>query len=478
MHAQARDADTLELKISPDLAWIAFRERQQYFLMPYRDTGRPLAVAASGTRAGAAAQYRGRLRARLGGRLRSAYWLLGADLYRATTEAGGAAAASGAAAGAPPPAHPVAHIDLRVPADAPSGSVALTHARLITMRGEEVIEDGTLLVSGNRIAAVGPSANVPLPAGTRVIDASGKTLMPGLVNMHGHIDDCYYSSAGLMPQKEPSMYASLAFGITTNYDPYTSELARYSASEMNVAGVRVGPRSINSGYVAYGRSGKSDAVYLPLGAPEDARQFMLRKQALGGIIVKSYRQPMRAQRQQLVEAGRTAGIMVDVEGESHFYNDLTMIIDGHTAIEHNFPVANYYDDVVQLMAHAGSATTPTLIVNFGELMGENYLYQTTRAWEDPKLRAYVQSTTSGYSPLATPHYGPPYARGMTSIHVADEMWDIGFRAVARSMKRLDDAGVLVNAGSHRQLHGLDQHWEMWLLSMGGMSKLHVLRAAA
>jgi hypothetical protein len=295
--------------------------------------------------------------------------------------------------------------------------------------------------------------------------------------MHGHIDDCYYSSAGLVPQKEPSMYASLAFGITTNYDPYSSELARYSATEMNQAGVRVGPRSINVGSVAYGRAGKSDGVYLPVESLDDARRYMARKSALGGRVIKSYRQPARAQRQQLVKAAREAGIMVDIEGESHFYNNVTMVLDGHTAIEHNFPVANYYDDLVQLMARAGSATTPTLIVNFGELMGENFIYQHTRPWEDPRLRTFVQATTSGYSPLATPHSGPLHARGMTTIHVADELWDIGFRAVARSMRKLDDAGVLVNAGSHGQVHGIDQHWEMWLLAQGGMSNQRVLRTA-
>jgi imidazolonepropionase-like amidohydrolase len=204
---------------------------------------------------------------------------------------------------------------------------------------------------------------------------------------------------------------------------------------------------------------------------------MSRKVALGGTVFKSYRQPTRAARQQLIKAAREAGIMADVEGESHFYNNITMVLDGHTAVEHNFPVANYYDDVVQLMARAHSATTPTLIVAFGELMGENYMYQTTRAWEDPKLALYVPSINSGYSPLATPYAGPPHARGMTTINAADELWDIGFRAVARSMKKLDDAGVVVNSGSHGQIHGLDQHWEMWLMAQGGMSNLHVLRTS-
>ena len=400
---------------------------------------------------------------------RTLHWTLGASLYKAEVTQQFAAHASSP--------KPYSVIELSVPADEPAGTLAFTNARIITMRGEQVIENGTLVVEGNRIAAVGAANEVDVPKGAKVIDASGKTLMPGLVNMHGHIDDCYYSSAGLMAQKEPSMYASLAFGITTNYDPYTSELARYSATEMNQAGVRVGPRSINSGSVAYGRAGKSDSVYVPIRNLDDARTFMARKNALGGWIVKSYRQPTRAQRQQLIAAGREAGIMLDVEGESHFYNNITMVLDGHTAIEHNFPVANYYDDVVQLMAHSRSATTPTLIITFGELMGENYFYQHTRAWEDPKLQTYAPAINSGYSPLATPYAGPPYARGMTTMNAADELWDIGFRAVARSMKKLDDAGVIVNAGSHGQLHGLDQHWEMWLMAQGGMSNLHVLRTS-
>ncbi len=470
LHATTANADQLELKLSPDLSWIAFRDRQQYYMVPYREGGAPIAISAD------AADVPVARLTELGGHgltwspdSRTLHWALGASLHKKEVTT---AFVQGVQ-----PTTRYAAIELSVPADAPAGSVAFTNGRIITMHGEEVIENGTLVVEGNRIAAVGATDEITVPKGAKIIDASGKTLMPGLVNMHGHIDDCYYSSAGLMPQKEPSMYASLAFGITTNYDPYTSELARYSATEMNQAGVRIGPRSINSGTVAYGRAGKSDAVYVPIRNLEDARSFMARKKELGGWVVKSYRQPARAQRQQLIEAGREAGIMLDVEGESHFYNNITMVLDGHTAIEHNFPVANYYEDVVQLMAHSRSATTPTLIVTFGELMGENYFYQHTRAWEDPKLQIYAPAINSGYSPLATPYSGPPYARGMTTIHVADELWDIGFRAVARSMRKLDDAGVIVNAGSHGQLHGLDQHWEMWLLAQGGMSNLHVLRTS-
>jgi hypothetical protein len=110
-------------------------------------------------------------------------------------------------------------------------------------------------------------------------------------------------------------------------------------------------------------------------------------------------------------------------------------------------------------------------------MGENYYYQHTRPWEEPKVKLYVQETTSGYSPLRTPYSAPAYVRGMSTIHAADELYDIGFRAVARSTKKLDDAGATINVGSHGQIFGLAMHWEMWLMAQGGMSSHRILRAA-
>lgn len=460
-HAKTPNADTSELRLSPDGKWLAFRDRQQYYVLPFSTLGVPVTVSAasSGTR---------RL-SRDGGYglvwaadSQSLTWALGPDIERASVT--GEALAT-------------QRIDLQMPADRPEGALAFTGARIITMRGDEIIENGTLVVENNRISAVGPAATVSVPVHAKQIDVTGKTIMPGLVDMHGHVDVCYYSSAGLTAQKQPARYANLAYGVTTNYDPYSSELPTYALSEMTKAGLMVGPRAIDSGMVAYGRTGKSDTVYLPVNDIEDARSFLRRKSALGGLTVKSYRQPMRAQRQMLVKAGREAGVLIDVEGESHLYNNITMIQDGHFNVQHNLPIATYYDDLVQLWARSGVSHTPVLMAMFGEMMGENYFYQTTETWKDPKAQTFIQVTTSGYSPLATPYGAPPYVRNMTTAHVADELWDIGFRSVARSMKRLDEAGVNVTAGSHGQIAGFGMHGEMWLLSEGGMSPHRVLRTA-
>ncbi|MGH8310957.1 MAG: amidohydrolase family protein, partial [Steroidobacteraceae bacterium] len=328
VHATTQDADTSEVRISPDLRWIAFRDRQQYYVTPYHEVGAPVLLATSG---GAAPAERV---SDLGGysltwsadstRLR---WALGDTLYTA-------AITDRFRPDVKPRVERVS-VGLTVPADVPAGEVAFVNGRIITMAGDRVIERGTVLVRGNRIAAVGAADEVAVPSGAKVIDVAGKTVMPGLIDMHGHINNCYYTSSGLMPQKQASRYADLAYGVTTNYDPYTSELPSYSQAEMTLAGEMVGPRAIESGFVAFGRSGRGDNVFVPIESLHDAKVFMERKRALGGIIVKSYRQPMRSQRQQLIKAGRELGIMVDVEGESNFYNNVTMVLDGNTNLQHN-----------------------------------------------------------------------------------------------------------------------------------------------
>ncbi|WP_420429038.1 amidohydrolase family protein [Kordiimonas sp.] len=462
-HARASTADRFELTLSPDQRWLAFKENQQYYVMPYLETGQPLDVRATG----AAVPVR-RLSKTSGYNISwsadssSLYWTLGDAIFSAAPTGDGMPEA-------------FESLGLDVKADKPEGMVAFTGGRVITMKGEEVLEAGTVLVDGGTIKAVGAVGELDVPAGAYVVDTTGKTVMPGLVDMHGHIDCCYYG--GLMPQKHSSHYAAAAFGVTTNYDPYTSELPSYAATEMQQAGVLVGPRSVTTGRVIYGRPGKGDNTYVPIGSLEDAADTMARKRALGGRIIKSYKQPFRKARQQLVKAGRDAGVMVDAEGESHFYYNISQLLDGHMALEHNIPVATYYDDIIQLMAHGEAANTPTLNVTFGEIMGENYLYQTTRAWEDPKVMAYVQESTSGYSPTATPYSAPVHVRNMTSLHAADEIYDIGFRAVSRSTKKLDDAGVTINAGSHGQVYGLALHWEMWSMAEGGMDNHRILRTA-
>ena len=111
-----------------------------------------------------------------------------------------------------------------------------------------------------------------------------------------------------------------------------------------------------------------------------------RQKALGAISVKSYNQPRREQRQQILEAARQTDMMVVPEGGSLFEANMTMVVDGHTGVEHAIPVANAYDDVKQLWGQTQVGYTPTYNVAYGGLDGEHYFYAI-----DPETRAFTDS---------------------------------------------------------------------------------------
>src|SRR5258705_8736670 len=74
-------------------------------------------------------------------------------------------------------------------AQAPAGgAVAFTNARIIDGTGRAPIERGTLVLTNGRISAVGSAASVTIPAGAQRIDATGKTIVPGFVNAHAHLN--------------------------------------------------------------------------------------------------------------------------------------------------------------------------------------------------------------------------------------------------------------------------------------------------
>ncbi|MCE3283423.1 MAG: amidohydrolase, partial [Chitinophagaceae bacterium] len=270
-------------------------------------------------------------------------------------------------------------IGLTAKADKPTGVVVFTNARIITMKGDEVIEKGTIVVNGNTIQSIGKSGDVKIPSGAHVINAAGKTIMPGFIDAHAHGN---HFRTGIIPEKHWPYYANLAFGVTTMHDPSANSELVHAQRELVQAGKMVGPRVFSTGTILYGAEGDFKAVINNI---EDARSSLRRTKAFGAFSVKSYNQPRRDQRQQVIVAARELGMEVVPEGGSHFYHNVSMILDGHTTIEHNMPVATLHEDVIKLWKESKTAYTPTLIVSYGAVSGEYYWYQHTNVWENKRL---------------------------------------------------------------------------------------------
>ena len=345
-------------------------------------------------------------------------------------------------------------IGLKLKSDIPESIIAITGARIITMKGDEVIEKGTIIVDKNKIIAVG--VNVNIPADAKVIDGTGKTIMPGIVDVHSHLRA---SGDGVSPQQDWSYYANLAYGVTTSHDPSANTEMVFSQAEMLKSGRMVGPRVYSTGTILYGADGDFKTVINSL---DDARSALRRMKAVGAFSVKSYNQPRRDQRQQIIQAARELQMEVVPEGGSTFFHNLTQIADGHTSIEHNIPQVPIYKDVKTFWNKSTTSYTPTLIVSFGSQSGENFWYDRTNVWENERLLSYIPRNI----------IDSRSRRRMTS-----EFADYGHVDVARVAKQLADGGTKVNVGAHGQLQGLGAHWETWMLAQGGMSPLQAIRSA-
>ena len=347
-------------------------------------------------------------------------------------------------------------LSFEVKSDSPTGSTLLTGAQIITMKGDEIFAEGEILITDNRIKAIGKSGTLTTPNNAKTIQLKGKTIMPGIVDVHWHGSQ---GSSQITPQQNWMNLASLAFGVTTIHDPSNDTGEIFASAEMARKGLSVAPRIFSTGRILYGAT---TYITAEVDGLEDATKHLKRLKSQGAFSVKSYNQPRRDQRQQILEAARQTNMMVVPEGGSLFQHNLTMIVDGHTGVEHSIPMAAVYEDVKQLWKQSETGYTPTLVVGYGGIWGENYWYQHDEVWKHPLLSKYVPQEIL-------------YPRSIRRTIAPEE--DYNHFNNARVAMELQAEGVSVQLGAHGQREGLGAHWEMWMFAQGGMTPLQVIRAA-
>ena len=442
-----------DYKISPDENWVAFTERFQTYILPFARSGRTQTLNPKDK-----SLPQAQVTTDVGDWVHWAsdsdtlYFAEGPTLYRRSV-VDPASLGDGET-------ERLADLAVTATMAKPSGMLALTGARIITMNGDEVIENGTILIDGDTISAVGPTAAMTYPAGTPTVDVTGKTIIPGLIDAHWHGP----MGAGLViPQQNWSHAASLAYGVTTVQDPSNNSYTVFAASEYQKAGRILAPRIFSTGTILYGATTPFTAQIDSL---DDARSHLRRLKAMGAWSVKSYNQPRRDQRQMVIQAARELEMEVMPEGGSLFMHNMTMVADGHTTIEHAIPVANIYDDVTDFWGGKSdddvTAYTPTLNVAYGGPWGEMYWYMTTPVWAEPILQRWVPRGNLDAA-----------SRRGTFFPIEEN----NLKSVAASAKKLNDVGVLTNIGAHGQREGLGAHWEIWAFELGGMDPIAAIRSA-
>lgn len=342
------------------------------------------------------------------------------------------------------------NLSLTVEKRIPEGSVAFTGARILTMRGQEILEGGTIVVKGSRIACVGTCDTNGVD---RVIDAAGSTIMPGFVDMHAHHFRDY---RGIIPARGYETAIYTAYGVTTALDNAVAAQNVFSAAELIDAGKVIGPRTYSAGGPLYNRDGARENL---LTSYQVAEENIKRLKSWGAVSAKQYLQPRRDQRQWVSDIARKEGLMVTSEGSDLAYN-LGMIMDGQTGFEHPMSYMPLYSDAAKFFGQAKAVYSPTFVVGGPGAWNEEYFWGETNVWQDAKQRKWLpwrQLVPNTRRPIKRPD--TDYSFPLVAQGLADIIAEGGFGAI----------------GSHGQQHGIGSHWETWMVAsaMGPHAALEV-----
>ncbi len=338
--------------------------------------------------------------------------------------------------------------------DEPVGVVFFKNARIITMEGDEVIENGDLLVENNRIKAIDKTGVLKPPANAKVIDATGETIVPGFVDTHAHM----WPQWGIHKNQVWKYAINLAYGVTTTRDPQTGATDILTYEDEVDAGKVFGPRIYSTGPgVGFWDYNIKDSAQ----AEDILRQY---SKYYHTNYIKMYLTGNRQQRQWIIMAARNQQLMPTTEGGLNVKLNITNMLDGYPGHEHAIPIFPLYGDLIKSFAQSQICVTPTLIVSYGGPFAENYFWETENAYKDPKLQ-----------------YLMPYEELASKTRRDNAGWfsyeEQVFPKHAKTMKSLVEAGGLAGIGSHGEFNGIGYHWEMWAMQSGGMKPLDVLRVA-
>jgi hypothetical protein len=362
----------------------------------------------------------------------------------------------------------VAQIKLPPNAQAPEGIKVYLGGRILTMGKSGDIEKGALVTEGKQIRYVGELGSLPrefttLPS----IDIRGKTVIPGLVDVHRHTD---VSQDDFTTQRNYSLFGNVAYGVTTIYDPSIHTVKSAYLTDVSRDDSFLGPTVYGSGLPITGDD--LNGAYAYIGGIADARAYMDRASKAAVPLIKSYLRRTRGDRALIAQAAREAGIGVASHEEYYLPTQLSQVQDGYAAIEHTLSLASvpFHADVIEYLKKSGVMLTPTIVDGASNLIGAVMWKRTSR---DHRFACLVDGARQRRRWEEVDNDGKALNLGSSG----DPEIPVDMMSHIREYAAMLNAGISVSIGAHGLTAGLGSHWEMWTLAQGGATPMNVLKAA-
>jgi len=351
-------------------------------------------------------------------------------------------------------------------------TIALVGATLVDGTGSPEVKDSAVLLQGGKIVAAGPRSKIAVPKNARTLDITGKTIVPGLWDMHAHFEQVEWGP----------IY--LAAGVTTVRDCGNEFEFVTAVREAINSGRGVGPRLLLAGIVD--GSGRIALGVARVDTPEQAREWVHRYHDAGFNQIKIYSSVKRENLAVVTAEAHKLGLTVT----GHIPEGLT----GYDGVDAGMDQINHISYVVQMMAPGigGTRGDPLQertrsLRNFDPDSEQSrkalQFLKDHHTFIDPTLPVYELSMRA--SPVLTfepgvakvaPALSAQFRRGSTAAASA-EFGEARFAVLVKAVAALHRAGVPVVVGTDQAVPGHSVHRSMELFVEAGFTPMEALQAA-
>jgi imidazolonepropionase-like amidohydrolase len=352
-------------------------------------------------------------------------------------------------------------------AQAPGGTRAFTGARVIDGTDRPPIENATILVKDGRVSAVGPAARVTVPAGAERIALAGKTIIPGLVNAHGHVGNTvrleqgHYSAENVA--RDLLTYAR--YGVTTVFSLGDDQQAGIDARNSQRTPALDRARLFVAGPVLAPKTPEEAIKLVDADAAMKVDIVKIRVDDNLGTTPKMSPDIYKA----VIDQAHKRNLRVAVH--LFYLEDAKAVLDaGADFIAHSIRDKDVDDAVVNMLKRRNVCYCPTLTRELS-----TFVYETTPAWfADPLFAKYAD-------PQTIEMLKQPARQEQMKNSRSAQRYKVALEQANHNLKKLADGGVTIamgtDTGPPARFQGYFELMELEMMATAGLTPKQVLLAA-
>jgi imidazolonepropionase-like amidohydrolase len=354
-----------------------------------------------------------------------------------------------------------------IPAQVPGAVKAFTGARVIDGTNRAPIDNATIVVRAGKIVGVGPAATVTVPAGAERVSLAGKTVIPGLVNAHGHVGNVAgletvpYSAETV--QKDLRTYA--AYGVTTVYSLGDDKAAGIAARDAQKTPSLDRARLFVAGPVLAPKTVEEARKLVDEDAAMKVDIVKIRVDDNLGSTAKMAPEIYRA----VIDQAHKKGLRVAVH--LFYLEDAKAVLDaGADFIAHSVRDTDVDDAFIAMLKRRDVCYCPTLMREVS-----TFVYESTPAWfSDPLFLKHVDAKT-------VDTLKQPAKQEQMKNSRSAQRYKAGLEVANRNLKKLSDAGVTIamgtDTGPAARFQGYFELMELEMMAKAGLTPKQVLASA-